>query len=149
MIFLKKVMVYIMHKNENYLHILKFVLFSISAGIIQGVSFTLLNELVFTIYWPSYLIALTLSVIWNFTLNRKFTFKSSANIFKSMSLIILYYVFFTPVSTYLGNYYEAKGHNEYLILFITMISNLITEFVFTKYVVYHKHINTAKKLKRT
>ena len=49
---------------------LKFVLFSASAGLIEIGSFALLNELLDWPYWPSYLIALTLSVLWNFTLNR-------------------------------------------------------------------------------
>ncbi|MBR0232017.1 MAG: GtrA family protein [Clostridia bacterium] len=55
-------------------------MFSISAGIIPIASFTLFNEILHWPYWISYGIALVLSVLWNFTLNRKITFRSAANV---------------------------------------------------------------------
>jgi len=92
---------------------LKFVLFSASAGLIEIGSFALLNELLDWPYWPSYLIALTLSVIWNFTLNRKFTFRSAANVPRAMMLVLAYYAVFTPATTILGNWLaEDLGWNE-------------------------------------
>ncbi len=134
-----------MEKRENLVHIIKFTLFSISAGIIQVISFTILNEVVKLIYWPAYLIALTLSVLWNFTLNRKFTFKSAANIPKAMVKVACYYLVFTPLSTWWGHALETVGWNEYIILGMTMIINFITEFIFTKFYVYRNNINTAVK----
>jgi len=133
------------NKNQNAEHAIKFLLFSMSAGVIQAISFTLLYEIGNLIYWPSYLIALTLSVVWNFTLNRKFTFKSAANVPVAMTKIAIYYSIFTPLSTWWGDALEKAEWNVYLILFLTMITNLVTEFLVTKYVVYKNQINTAVK----
>lgn len=121
---------------------LKFTLFSISAGIIQVSSFALLNELLKMRYWPAYLISLLLSVIWNFTFNRKFTFKSAVNVPLAMSKVLSFYLIFTPLSTILGNYAEVAGINEYIILAVTMISNFVLEFLFCKFVVYRNNENT-------
>ena len=134
-------------RNEG-IRVLKFVLLSASAGIIQIVSFTILNELAFkgietgVGYWLPYLISLVLSVIWNFTFNRKFTFKSAANVPKAMLLVFLYYCVFTPLSTWGGNELEAIGWNEYLALAISMLLNMVTEFLYTRFVVYRNSINT-------
>ena len=129
--------------NETW-RFLKFVLFSASAGIIEIGSFALLNELLDWPYWPSYLIALTLSVLWNFTLNRKFTFRSAANVPKAMLLVAAYYAVFTPATTFLGNWLaEDLGWNEYLVTGINMLLNVTTEFLYQKYVVYLHQIDTA------
>jgi putative flippase GtrA len=133
----------IITEKDNILHFVKFTFFSISAGIVQLITFTLLNELLHLKYWPAYLIALTLSVLWNFTLNRKFTFKSAANIPIAMSKVTGYYLIFTPLSTWWGDALTNIGWNEYLVLGGTMIINFVTEFIFTKYFVYHNQINTA------
>lgn len=131
---------------NEYWRFFKFVLFSASAGIIEIGSFALLNELLDWPYWPSYLIALTLSVLWNFTLNRKFTFKSAANVPRAMLLVFAYYCVFTPVTTVGGNYLAEDLHwNEYLVTAINMVLNLITEFLWQKYVVYRHQIDTAVK----
>lgn len=122
----------------------KFVLFSASAGIIEIGSFALLNELLDWPYWPSYLIALTLSVLWNFTLNRKFTFRSAADVPRAMLLVAAYYAVFTPATTLLGNWLaEDLGWNEYLVTGINMLLNVTTEFLWQKYVVYRHQIDTA------
>ncbi len=134
-------------KNENLTQMTKFLLFSMSAGLIQAVAFTVLFEIGGYIYWPSYLIALILSVIWNFTLNRKFTFKSAANVPVAMTKIAIYYAIFTPLSTWWGDALTNINWNEYLVLFLTMISNLVTEFLVTKYIVYKNQINTAVAIK--
>lgn len=119
-----------------------FTFFSASAGIVQALSFTLLNELVKWPYWPSYLIALILSVVWNFTLNRRFTFKSAANIPTAMLKVACFYLVFTPLSTYLGQLATEANVNEYIVLFSTMLCNLILEFLYCKFVVYRNQENT-------
>ena len=131
------------NKNENLTHMIKFLLFSMSAGIIQAITFTVLFEFTGFIYWPAYLIALILSVIWNFTLNRKFTFKSTANVPIAMMKIAIYYAIFTPLSTWWGDALTNIHWNAYLVLFLTMFTNLVTEFLVTKYIVYKNQINTA------
>lgn len=124
----------------------KFVLFSISAGVIQMTSFALLNELTGWSYWPCYLISLVLSVVWNFTLNRKFTFKSAANVPAAMAKVLAYYAVFTPLSTLLGNFLaEDLLWNEYLVTGINMVLNLGTEYLFQRYVVYGKNVDTNIK----
>lgn len=129
--------------NENTVHAVKFFLFSISAGIIQAISFTIMNEVFKLEYKYGYLIALTLSVLWNFTLNRKFTFKSAANIPIAMTKVFIFYLIFTPLSTWWGDGLTGIGWNSYIVLFGTMITNLVSEFIYTKYFVYKNQINTA------
>lgn len=87
-------------------------------------------------YWPSYLISLVLSVLWNFTINRKYTFKSTSNLPKAMLLVALFYVVFTPLSTIIGDKLTASGWNDYIVLALTMIVNLVTEFLYQKYIVF-------------
>ena len=130
-------------RNENYIQATKFLIFSISAGVIQALSFTFLYEIIKFEYWPSYLVALTLSVLWNFTLNRRFTFKSAANIPLAMTKVAIFYVIFTPLSTIWGDALTKSGWNAYLVLGLTMVTNLVTEFIYTKYYVYKNNINTA------
>ena len=125
-------------KHKTLFQAVKFVLFSISAGVVQIAIFTLLNEIIKWSYWPSYLIALTCSVLWNFTFNRKFTFKSANNIPIAMLKVFGYYLVFTPLSTLWGNWLESVGWNEYIILGLTMIINFATEFLFCKFVVFRE-----------
>ena len=128
---------------------IKFTLFSISAGIIQILSFTLLNELTPLPYWASYLIALVLSVVWNFTFNRRYTFQSASNVPKAMLLVFLFYVVFTSLTTPLEDYLAGTlGWNEYLVTGINMLLNFITEYLYDRYVVFKDSIDTndiAKK----
>lgn len=131
-------------KNTTFLQAVKFTLFSISAGIIQVATFTLLNELLQMEYWPAYLIALVLSVIWNFTINRRYTFQSAANIPIAMAKVFGFYLVFTPLSTWLGAIVESAGVNEYIVLAATMLSNFVLEFLFCKFVVYRNQENTRK-----
>ena len=127
---------------------IKFTLFSISAGIIQAVTFALLEELpqvLFEVqlnYWLCYLPALILSVVWNFTFNRKFTFQSAVNVPIAMLKVLGYYAVFTPVSTILGELATQRfgvvegSFGNYVILAATMLTNFVTEFLFDKYVVF-------------
>ena len=123
-------------KKEGIIQALKFLGFSLSAGIIEIVVFTLLNELLTIPYWPAYLTGLVCSVLWNFTLNRKFTFKSANNIPIAMLKVFCFYLVFTPVSTIAGNALEVAGWNEYIVLALTMIVNFVTEFFYSKYFVF-------------
>ncbi|OQB26070.1 MAG: GtrA-like protein [Firmicutes bacterium ADurb.Bin182] len=116
--------------KQNIIQILKFTVFSVSAGIIQLVSFTLMNEISQLPYWPSYLIALTLSVLYNFTLNKRFTFKSAANVPVAMLKVAGFYLVFTPLSTWWGDALTGIGWNEYIVLFGTMLVNLASEYIF-------------------
>ena len=139
----------ISEKRKEILRVIKFVLVSVSAGIIEIVSCTLLTQLTDWQYWPRYLIALVLSVLWNFTLNRKFTFKSANNVTLAMMKILAFYCVFTPVTTILGNYLaENLGWNEYLVTGLNMLMNITTEYLYDRFVVFGKTIDTndiAKK----
>lgn len=122
---------------------LKFLLFSISAGLIQIVTFALLNEIFALPYWVSYLVALVLSVLWNFTLNRRYTFKSASNVPVAMLKVALFYAVFTPCSTYLEHYLAGiQGWNEYLVTAINMVLNFVLEFLYDRFYVFGKSIDT-------
>lgn len=139
----------ISEKRKETLRVVKFVIFSISAGVIEILSFTLLNELTDWPYWPCYLIALILSVIWNFTLNRKFTFKSVANVPVAMAKILAFYCVFTPVTTILGNYLAESLHwNEYIVTGINMGLNISTEYLYDRFVVFRKTLDTNNLAQR-
>lgn len=131
-------------KNNTIIQMIKFILFSISAGIIQVASFALFNELLHWKYWPTYLCSLILSIVWNFTFNRRFTFKSAANVPVAMAKLFGFYAVFTPVSTWLGHLADTAGVNEYLVLIVTMLSNFVLEFLFSKFFIYRNQENTLK-----
>lgn len=126
---------------------LKFLIISISAGIIQIGTFTLFNEVFCWNYWLAYLSSLLLSIIWNFTINRKYTFKSANNIKIAMILVLAFYAVFTPLSTILGDLAENGAVNEYIILAVTMISNFVLEFLYTRFVVYRNSCDTKDTTK--
>ena len=129
------------NQKQSLWQIVKFTLFSISAGIIQVGSFALL-EIFIRDYWIPYLISLVLSILWNFTLNRKYTFKSAANVPVAMAKVFGFSLVFTPLSTWLGALAEAAGVNDFLILAVTMAANFLLEFLFCKFVVYRGKENT-------
>ena len=133
-----------MTKKQQVWQAVKFALFSASAGIIQVASFALFNELFHWQYWPAYLTSLVLSVLWNFTLNRRYTFQSAANIPVAMAKVFGFYLVFTPLSTWLGHLAEGSGVNEYIVLGVTMLSNFALEYLFCKFVVYRGQENTRK-----
>ena len=121
---------------------LKCTLFSISAGGIQFLSFTLMNEVFRFPYWLGYGTALVLSVLWNFTFNRRYTFRSVANISKAMTLVFFYYLVFTPLSIWWGDALTGAGWNNYLVLGGTMVINFVTEYLFQSLVVFRGTMNT-------
>lgn len=134
-------------KKKELLRSLKFTLFSVSAGIIQVISFTLMEEVLHLQHWISYLVALILSVLWNFTLNRKYTFCSANNIPIAMLQVAGFYLVFTPLSTWWTAVLTSAdvGWNEYLVLGLTMVVNFVTEYLFDRFVVFRNSIDTAKK----
>ena len=129
-------------RRQEMFRALKFLLFSISAGIIQIASFTLLMEAVKLAEWQSHLISLILSVLWNFTFNRRYTFQSAANIPKAMLLVALFYCVFTPLSTWLVNVLTQKGVNGYIVEAGVMVLNFVLEFFYQRFVVFKNSINT-------
>lgn len=131
---------------KELIRVIKFTLFSLSAGIIEILSFTLLNELIHLPYWVSYVAALVLSVIWNFTLNRRFTFQSAANIPVAMFKVMMFYAVFTPLSAWFEHIMTMKfGWNEYLATAVNMLINFITEFLYQRFFVFGKSIDTRSK----
>ena len=131
-------------KKKQVLQVVKFTLFSISAGLIQVGSFALLEIFIKT-YWVPYLTSLLLSIIWNFTLNRRFTFKSAANVPVAMVKVLGFYLVFTPLCTWIGSVAEGAGVNDFLVLAFTMLANFVLEFLFCKFVVYRGQENTLEK----
>ena len=135
-----------MTKKEKFIQILKFTLFSASAAIIQFASFELVALFCRSVlslveeqyYWYVYVLSLFLSVVWNFTFNRKFTFKSSNNVPKAMALVLLFYAVFTPLSTCFGNALVKIGWDDTLVLVINMLLNFVTEFLYDDLVVFRK-----------
>ena len=134
------------NKFKEIMRAVKFTLISISAGIVQIGLFTLLNEIFNWNYWVSYLIALLASIIWNFTINRKVTFKAANNVTKAMLLVLAFYAVFTPVSTILGELAEqaiGTDYGEYIVLAVTMILNFVLEYLYTRFIVYRNSCDTA------
>lgn len=134
--------------KKELLRSIKFLLFSISAGVIQLGSYTLFLELLKLDEWVAYIISLTLSVLWNFTLNRKYTFKSAANVPVAMVKVALFYLVFAPLST-LGTAFltEPKYNimwNAYVVEILMMLINFVTEYFYDRFIVFGKSIDTAK-----
>lgn len=130
------------HKKQEVVRTLKYIIFTTSAGAIQIGASSLFWYVFHFDYWTGYLIALVLSVIWNFTFNRKFTFKSANNVPIAMLKVFGYYCVFTPLSTLWGHALSSIGWNNYAIVIPTMLINFITEFLFCRFVVFGKTINT-------
>ena len=132
-------------KKKETLRFIKFLLFSASAGLIEFGSFSLLSACTPWPYWPCYLIALTLSVLWNFTFNRRFTFQSAANVPVAMLKVLAYYAVFTPLSTWLGHWLsDTLAWNEYLVTLLNMLLNFATEYPYQEFVVFAGSIDSKK-----
>ena len=136
------------NKKKELIRAIKFTLFSISAGIILIVTAELMLQVFDIDYWISYLTALVLSVLWNFTLNRKITFHSANNIPIAMLKVAAYYAVFTPLSTLGGDALVKIGWNETLVLILSMLLNFTTEFLYDRFFVFGKTIDTDKKYKK-
>lgn len=133
-------------RQEELKRTVKFVLFSISAGAIELGTFTVLYEVLHWEYWVAYLIALVLSVVWNFTLNREFTFRSASNVPVAMLKVAAYYAVFTPVTTLLGKYLEGTcGWDGMIVTLLNMLLNFVTEYLYDRFVVFGKSIDTNSR----
>ena len=128
--------------RKNAWQALKFTLFSASAGIIELGSFELFSKVLLWEYWLSYGIALILSVLWNFTFNRRYTFRSDMNVPKAMALVFLYYVAFAPLSIWWGHELTNAGWNEDVVMIGTMLINFVTEYLYQRFVVYRNSMDT-------
>ena len=134
--------------KKEVLRGIKFGLFSVSAGIIEIISFSVLNELTKWRYWPCYVVALVISILWNFTLNRRYTFYSANNITIAMLKILAFYLVFIPVSTVIGNYLaDTLLWNEYVVTLLNMSANFILEFLYDRFFVFRKSIDTNQLAK--
>ena len=138
-----------MKDKKEFGRMIKFTLFSISAGAIQLGLFELLYNVIKWSWWPSYLIALIASVIWNFTLNREYTFKSANNVPVAMMKVFFFYLVFTPLSTLLGNYLEGTlNWNGTVVTLINMVLNFVLEYLYDRFYVFRDSIDTKNKDKK-
>ena len=147
-------------KREEIWQAVKFTLFSASAGIIQIGTYTLFYEAFHWAPWLAYLVSLILSVLWNFTFNRKYTFRSNADIKRCMLLVALFYVMFTPLSTWWTAALTGENPftgatasseplvNNYVVEIGTMLINFVTEFLYQKFVVYRYSIDTNERARK-
>ena len=134
------------NKKKEFWRVVKFVLFSASAGLIEAGTIALLETLTPLPSWACYLVGLVLSVLWNFTLNRKFTFQSAANIPIAMLKVAAYYAVFTPLSTLAVKYLtETAGWSPIFADGLNMVCNLVTEFLYQRFFVFGNSIDTAER----
>ncbi len=140
--------------TREILRFVKFGLFSVSAGLIESGVFYLLGLIPGFGYWACYLPALILSVVWNFTLNRRFTFQSAANIPVAMFKTFCYYLVFTPLSTVLGDWlvevrFVSLPAIRDIVFFSTLIANFVTEFLFQRYYVFRGNVDNRTEKQAT
>ena len=134
-----------MENKKELIRLIKFTLFSASAGIIELLVYTLLDNITSFNYWACYLPALIASIVWNFTLNRNFTFKSANNVPIAMAKVFLFYLVFTPTSTIFGNFLAESLHwNGTLVTLINMLLNFVLEFLYDRFYVFKDSIDTKK-----
>lgn len=135
--------------KKELLRSVKFIFFSISAGLIQIAAFTLMEEVFHVTHWVAYLTALALSVLWNFTLNRKFTFHSAGNVPVAMLKVAVFYLVFTPLSTWWTAVLTGPEFlwNEYVVLIGTMLINFVTEYLYQRFFVFGRTMDTDQKAK--
>ena len=129
--------------GEEYLYA---VGFSASVGLALALAVSFLKKGRFAV---NIVLTLILSVLWNFTLNRKFTFKSAANVPIAMLKVAGFYAVFTPLSTWWTALLTEPAYgimwNEYLVLILTMLVNFVTEYLFDRFVVFGSSLDTAEK----
>ena len=138
-------MVIMMKNKKELIRMIKFTLFSASAGIIELGLFTILDSFTSFNYWVCYLPALIATILWNFTLNRNFTFKATNNVPIAMLKVGVFYLIFTPASTMFGNYLAESLHwNGILVTVINMLLNFVLEFLYDRFFVFKDSIDTKE-----
>lgn len=136
-------------RKKEVLRTVKFALFSTSAGIIEISAFALMENLTSFSYRVCYLTALVLSVLWNFTLNRHYTFRSAGNVPVAMAKVALFYLIFTPLSTFGGDYLvESCGWNDYLVTGLAMGCNFVTEYLYDRFFVFGASLDTNERARK-
>ena len=133
--------------KKNLWQMLKYAIFSVSAGVIQTGSFILLYNVLLQEKWYSfaYIVSLALSVLWNFTLNRKYTFQAVVNVPIAMLKVAAFYVVYAPLSAWWMDYFTGIGWNEYVVQIGTMLVNFVLEYIYQRFFVFGKSLDTAKK----
>ncbi len=137
-----------LNKKKEMLRAIKFTLISISAGIIQLGSTALLELIPVMPGWASYLIGLVLSVLWNFTINRRYTFKSASNVPIAMLKVGLFYLVFAPLSTWVESIFEQNGWEVMIATVVLMLVNFVLEFLYCRFFVFRKSVDTNDIAKR-
>ncbi len=137
-----------LNSREGFKQAVKFTLLSISAGGIEALSFVALDALTPLPYEVKHVISIVLSVLWNFTLNRRYTFKSANNVPIAMLKVGLFYAMFIPLTAWLGRLAAGAGVNEYIIKGSTMLLNFVGEFLWWKLIVFRGSENTNALAKR-
>ncbi len=137
-----------MKNKKELIRVIKFTIFSASAGVIELGLYEIISHFTSLNYWACYLPALIASIIWNFTLNRNITFKATNNIPIAMMKVGFFYLVFTPTSTILGNFLAESLHwNGTLVTIINMGLNFVLEFLYDRFYVFKDSIDTKEKSK--
>lgn len=153
-------------KRKTIRQFIKYALCAASAGIIQFLTFTILQAVIpddgktihflvedmSVVTFSATTVALCLSILWNFTLNRKFTFKDAGNVPKAMILAFIFYIPFYPFQTwYVHTIKELLGASinidaaGIIAEGTVMIMNFILEFIWQKFVVFRKEKPTQEQ----
>ena len=132
------------NKKKEIIRAVKFTLFSASAGLIQIGAFALFNTALGLVPWLAHLMSLVLSVLWNFTLNRQFTFHAANNVPVAMLKVAAFYLVFTPLST-LWTAALTGLVNPYLVEAGTLLVNFVLEYLYMRFFVFGRAVDTKGK----
>jgi len=140
------------HKTfwKEFWRTVKYFLIAASAGLIQFGVCSIFDEVIYArfdhaYYMVFYFVALVLSVLWNFTINRSVTFKSVGNVPKAMLKVLGYYVVYTPLSLLFAKYGQGWGIPEMVITVINILINGVTEYLFMRLFVFKKEIDSRNE----
>lgn len=146
-------------KRKGVLQFIKYALCAASAGIIQLALFSILQAVIpqsgktirfivedmDLVTFISTTVALCASILWNFTFNRKFTFKDAGNVPKAMLLAFLFYVPFYPFQTWYVHTIKSlllgplsTQASGIIAEGSVMVINFVLEFMWQKFVVFRK-----------
>lgn len=132
------------NRKKEFWRAVKFTLISISAGLIDMGSFTVMSELLLWPFFISQTISILLSVTWNFTFNRRYTFQSAANVPIAMAKVLAFYAVFAPTTIIGGQHLVDAGWNELLVKVITMLLNFVLEFLYQRFFVFKNNLDDRK-----